>query len=95
MLAARRIYPTSPNHKLGTLATFANLPTTGKAHRAQADAEMTANLLLHMEATLAQRFQIPHLSHALLRALQRAKVANIQPCLDKFMKQPRLTGKGQ
>lgn len=85
MLVARRLYPTSPNHKLGTLASFAKLPNTGKAHRAQADVEMTAHLLLHMQETLAQRFQIQTLSHALLCALQRAKASNIQPCLKKFI----------
>ncbi|MBF0460742.1 MAG: 3'-5' exonuclease [Magnetococcales bacterium] len=84
MLAARRVYPTAPNHKLGTLATFARLPATGQAHRALADAEMTAHLLWHMEATLAERFQIPHLSHALLRVLQRAKVADLRACLTKW-----------
>ena len=51
MLAARRVYPTAPNHKLGTLAAFARLPATGKAHRAMADAEMTAHLLNQMETT--------------------------------------------
>ena len=85
MLVARRIYPNSPNHKLGTLATFAKLPSTGKAHRAMADVELTAHLLCHMEATLAQRFQIPYISHELLRSLQKAKVSNIQTCLKKFM----------
>ncbi|MBF0422531.1 MAG: 3'-5' exonuclease [Magnetococcales bacterium] len=84
MLAARRVYPTSPNHKLGTLAAFVRLPHTGQAHRAMADAEMTANLLRHMEETLAQRFQIQHLSHAMLRALQRAKASHLKSCLEKF-----------
>ncbi len=85
MLVARRLYPNATNHKLGTLAAFAKLPTTGQAHRALADAEMTAHLLNHMESTLAQRFQVPHLSHALLRALQRTKASNIQPCINKFL----------
>lgn len=86
MLAARRVYPTAPNHKLGTLAAFVHLPKTGRAHRAMADAEMTANLLRHMEETLAQHFQIQHLSHAMLRALQRAKASHIKDCLEKFTK---------
>ncbi|MBF0211974.1 MAG: 3'-5' exonuclease [Magnetococcales bacterium] len=86
MLVARRIYPEAPNHKLGTLATFARLPETGKAHRALADAEMTAHLLRHMEETLKQRFQIPQLSHALLRALQQAKASNLQPALKPFLR---------
>lgn len=85
MLAARRLYPTSPNHKLGTLAAFAHLPDSGKAHRALADATMTAHLLIHMKETLKEQFHIQPLSHALLRALQQAKIANIQPALKKFM----------
>jgi len=84
MLAARRIYPEAPNHKLGTLATFAHLPSTGKAHRAMADAEMTAHLLNHMEDTLMQRFQIPSLSHAMLRHIQKSKVGDLANSLQKF-----------
>ena len=85
MLTARRVYPKSPNHKLGTLAAFAELPSTGKAHRALADAEMTVNLLCHMEATLVEKFQIQHLSHAMLRALQKTNVSNVHACLKKFI----------
>ncbi|MBF0108008.1 MAG: 3'-5' exonuclease [Magnetococcales bacterium] len=84
MLTARRIYPAAPNHKLGTLAAFANLPDTGKAHRAMADALMTTHLLCHMEETLRQRYQIRHLTHPMLRTLQRAKVSNVQQSIVKF-----------
>ncbi len=44
MLAARRLYPAAPNHKLGTLVKYKALPNTGTFHRALADAEMTAHL---------------------------------------------------
>jgi DNA polymerase-3 subunit epsilon len=88
MLTARRVYPASPNHKLGTLAAFVQLPDTGKAHRAMADAEMTAHLLCHMEETLVERFKIPHLSHALLRVLQRAKSSEIHLCIEQFLMLP-------
>lgn len=43
---ARRLYPDAPNHKLGTLVEYAGLPAAGRAHRALADAETTAHLLL-------------------------------------------------
>ena len=88
MLASRRVYPTAPNHKLGTLAAFAHLPNTGKVHRAMADAELTAHLLNHMETTLAKQFQIPRISHHLLRVLQRAKVSNVKSSIKKFVKSP-------
>jgi DNA polymerase-3 subunit epsilon len=48
MLAARRIYPEAPNHKLGTLVSYKDLPNDGTFHRALADAEMTAHLWLSM-----------------------------------------------
>ncbi|MBF0341885.1 MAG: 3'-5' exonuclease [Magnetococcales bacterium] len=86
MLVARRLYPTAPNHKLGTLASFAHLPDTGKAHRALADAEMTAHLLCHMEETLVQQFQVQHLSHALLRVLQKAKASDLRSAIKKFIR---------
>ena len=31
---ARRLYPEAPNHQLGTLARFHQLPSAGRAHRA-------------------------------------------------------------
>lgn len=88
MLTARRVYPTSPNHKLGTLAAWMQLPDTGKSHRAMADAEMTAHLLCHIETTLVERFKIPRLSHALLRALQQVKSSEIRSCIEQFLMLP-------
>ena len=46
------------------------LPPADKAHRALADAEMTAHLLLRMQADLRNRWHIPDPSHALLNELQ-------------------------
>lgn len=44
LLAARRLYPEAPNHKLQTLVDYHDLPQNGTFHRALADAEMTAHL---------------------------------------------------
>ena len=54
MLLARRLLPSAPNHKLGTLTSWAGLPHTGKAHRAMADAEMAANLTAHRLSNCAR-----------------------------------------
>ena len=48
MLAARRLYPNAPNHKLGTLVEYVNIPTDGVYHRALDDSKMTAGLWLAM-----------------------------------------------
>ncbi len=70
MLLARRIYPEAPNHKLGTLAEFAGLPVAGRQHRALADAETAANLLLRLGRDLERRFGLAPVTHALLREIQ-------------------------
>ena len=46
---ARRLYPESPNCKLGTLARYHRLPDNGRAHRALADAMTTAQLVQRMQ----------------------------------------------
>ena len=71
---SRRLYPQAPNHRLGTLARWHQLPDAGRAHRAEADATTTAHLLLRIQADLAQRMQAP-VTHALLCRLQATPVA--------------------
>ena len=83
MLLARRLLPQAPNHKLGTLNSWAQLPHTGQAHRAMADAEMAANLMLFMAAQLRERHAIREISHALLCRLQKVPAAKIAEALSK------------
>ena len=63
MLLSRRIFPEAPNHKLGTLVRTLGLPATGRYHRALADAEATAYLLLHIQQELQRRFHLSAVSH--------------------------------
>lgn len=56
LLLARRLYPEAPNHRLGTLVEFLDLPRTARAHRALADAEATAHLLLRLLRDVERRF---------------------------------------
>ncbi len=72
MLLARRLLPQAPSHKLGVLVEFANLPVAGRYHRALADAEMAASLLIHMEDELRRRYNLHDVSHELLCKIQRA-----------------------
>ncbi len=71
MLAARRVYPDAPNHKLGSLVRYAQLPTDGVFHRALADAEMTTHLWLRMLTDLQQRYGRPMISFAQMQRLTR------------------------
>ncbi|WP_445577435.1 DNA polymerase III subunit epsilon [Pseudomonas sp. E141] len=83
LLLARRLMPTAPNHKLGTLNTFAGLPHTGQAHRAMADAEMAANLTAHLATQLRQQHGLRELSHDLLCSLQKVPAAKINEHLKR------------
>jgi len=71
MLAARRVYPQAPNHKLGTLVQYRDIPTDGTFHRALADAEMTAGLWVGMLKDLCDRYDLEAISFQVMRALTR------------------------
>ncbi len=76
MLVSRRLYPQASSHKLGVLVDYHQLPRAGRAHRALADAEMTASLLGQIQHDLRTRHRVGKSEHALLMNLQRcAKLA--------------------
>jgi DNA polymerase-3 subunit epsilon len=81
VLLSRRLYPQAPNHKLGTLAALHHLPSSGRAHRALADAEMAAHLLAQMQHDLKTRFGCHTPDHALLMGLQRISRHGVGPYL--------------
>jgi DNA polymerase-3 subunit epsilon len=83
MLLARRLMPSAPNHKLGTLTSWAGLPHTGKAHRAMADAEMAANLTAHLSHELRSTHGIAGVSHQLLCTLQKVPAKKIAEAISK------------
>lgn len=87
VLLSRRLYPHADNHRLGTLARLHALPSAGRAHRALADAEVTAHLLLRMQRDVELRFAAAmgaaRASHGLLAALQRAPKTQLQKCVEK------------
>ena len=70
MLLSRRLYPQAPNYRLGSLAAFHALPSSGRAHRALADAETAAALLGQIRSDLRSRFGVTEPRHELLMKLQ-------------------------
>lgn len=76
---ARRVLPGKASYSLGPLADNLGLRFKGKAHRAEADAEVAANLLLHIASHLQQTHQIETVYPALfgqINKLSAAKVPN-------------------
>jgi DNA polymerase-3 subunit epsilon len=83
MLLSRRLLPHAPSHKLGVLVEFANLPVAGRYHRALADAEMAASLLLRLEDELRGRYNVSDVSHALLRKIQGVSRTQLDKCVER------------
>lgn len=90
LLLARRLYPQAPNHKLGSLARFHALPSAGRAHRALADAEVTAHLLLRVQEDVKLQFGAElgdrGVDHRLLMALQKANKLALARCVTGHVK---------
>lgn len=90
VLLSRRLYPKAPDHKLGTLVRYNGLPVAERAHRALADAEMTAHLLARIEADLKTRYALPEVRHELLRRIQKASLANLDGCIQSFKRRMQI-----
>lgn len=92
MLVARRVFPQAPSHKLGVLVDFARLPVAGRYHRALADAEMAASLLVHMEDELRRRYQVADVSHELLREIQGVPKHHLDRYLERHQRKSPSAG---
>ena len=84
LMLARRLYQNAPNHQLGTLVRCLSLPSQGQYHRALADAEMTAHLVLRMIDDLHTRHGIEQISHEVLCKLQGVPKLKFADALSKF-----------
>lgn len=71
MLAARRVYPDAPAHRLETLVNHLDLRTEGVFHRALADAEMTGHLWIGMIQELKKTYRLKEVSFELMQSLAR------------------------
>ncbi len=77
MLIARRLYQGAPNHKLGGLVAYKNIPTDGVFHRALADSEMTAKLWLLMLSDIREQYGLAPISFELMQELSRKPKAAV------------------
>ena len=80
---ARRIYPRLSSYKLGALATSLRIGFKGNAHRAEADAEVSANLLIHIGEHLRQTYGLSHIDPNLFGAINKLTAAKVPAYLDK------------
>lgn len=80
---ARRMLPGQVSYKLGTLANALNITYRGAAHRAEADAEVSTRLLLHIGESLRERYRCPSIAPSLLEAINRQSAAKVSGFLGR------------
>jgi DNA polymerase-3 subunit epsilon len=83
MLAARRLYPEAPNHRLDTLVAYKRLKSDGVHHRALADAEMTAHLCLQMIDDMETGYDIRTVTFQLMQQLAKVPRKKVQDFLTR------------
>jgi DNA polymerase-3 subunit epsilon len=69
MLTARRVIPSAPDYKLGTLVAHLGLCMSGQAHRALADAQAASGVWLHMIAELKRTYALRSVPFELMQRL--------------------------
>jgi DNA polymerase-3 subunit epsilon len=94
VLLSRRLWPEASSHSLGAMTRMHDIRFSGRAHRAMADALVTAELLLKVRAEVAQRFAMDlgdaEVDHALLSHLQRTPLRWLRRGLVEHVKGRRV-----
>lgn len=83
---SRRVFPGLGSYKLGTLAAVLGLRFKSAAHRAEADAEVSANLLLHIGQHLNRTYGFARIDSQLLESVNKLAAAKVPDFLQKKMK---------
>ena len=93
VLLSRRLWPEAKSHSLGEMTRFHDIRFAGRAHRAMADARVTAELLLKVSDEIARRFALDlgeaAVDHALLAQLQRTPLRWLRRGLVEHVKTQR------
>jgi DNA polymerase-3 subunit epsilon len=83
MLIARRLYQDAPNHKLGTLVEYKNLPNDGTFHRALADSQMTAHLWLEMINDIKAKHTFENLPFSVVQKISQVNKKSVSAYLTR------------
>lgn len=84
MLLSRRLYPQVGSYRLQSLASFHALPAAGRAHRALADAEVTASLLSRIQQDIRRDYGVDRIPHELLVKVQRTQRKAVPRAIEAF-----------
>ncbi|MFT5643405.1 MAG: DNA polymerase-3 subunit epsilon [Janthinobacterium sp.] len=74
---SRRVFPGLSSYKLGMLSNQLGIRFNNTAHRAEADAEVAANVLVHIGGHLISRYGIAAIDADLLMSVNRLSAAKV------------------
>lgn len=89
---ARRLAPGMESYSLGPLAMRLGIRFNGKAHRAEADAEVAAKLLLKLGGELCDKYALNEVDPELLIQVNRLNAAKVGRFLEGSTQQERKIG---
>jgi DNA polymerase-3 subunit epsilon len=83
LMLSRRVFPGLASYKLGALASRLDIRFAGKAHRAEADAEVSTHLLLHIGGHLRRTYGYAPIAPRMLAAINRQSAAKVPDFLHR------------
>jgi DNA polymerase-3 subunit epsilon len=80
---SRRVFPGMASYKLGNLSSQLGIKFASAAHRAESDAEVTAQVLIHIGHYLGKTYGIADVDPDLLVSVNRLSAAKVHQFLQK------------
>lgn len=81
---SRRLFPGMPSYKLGVLSSQLGIRFRSAAHRAESDAEVGAELLIHIGRHLGRAFGVTQVESHVLLSVNKLSAAKVPAFLDKY-----------
>jgi DNA polymerase-3 subunit epsilon len=81
---SRRLFPGMPSYKLGMLSNQLGIRFRSAAHRAESDAEVGAELLIHIAGHLGRSYGLDQVASALLVSVNKLSAAKVPAYLEKY-----------
>jgi DNA polymerase-3 subunit epsilon len=88
---SRRLFPGMPSYKLGVLSSQLGIRFRSAAHRAEADAEVAAEVLLHIGRHLGSTYSLPTVEPSLLVSVNKLAAAKVPGWLGKYAAEKNAT----
>lgn len=85
MLLSRRLYSEARSFRLGSLAAFHGIDFSSQAHRAMADAEVTARLWARILRDMERRYDVYDAPHSFMVTLGATVKGKVPDAIQRFL----------